>query len=88
MYRDYSLTIESKVADVLNCGARFAGVSGCAKFLEHFANATPWAHMDIAGVAMRDGSKDPLSPAGATGYGVRTLVNFASKYQGVTENSD
>ncbi|MCP4974268.1 MAG: hypothetical protein GY914_11460, partial [Prochlorococcus sp.] len=35
----------------------------------------PWAHIDIAGTVWSDKGKG-INPAGATGYGVRTLVNW------------
>ena len=35
----------------------------------------PWAHIDIAGTVWTDKGRD-LNPSGATGYGVRTLVNW------------
>jgi leucyl aminopeptidase len=35
----------------------------------------PWAHLDIAGTVWSDKGRG-LDPAGATGFGVRTLVNW------------
>ena len=38
-------------------------------------DAVPWAHLDIASVADLD--KDgPYCPKGATGFGVRLLVDY------------
>ncbi len=65
------------VADVNNDGAPHGGASTGAVFLKKFADKTPWAHLDIAGVANKDkvnGQPDGLS--GATGFGVRLLVNW------------
>ena len=39
------------------------------------ASGTAWAHIDIAGPVWSDKGRG-LDPAGATGYGVRTLVNW------------
>ena len=52
-----------------------AGASAAAEFLHHFAGETPWAHLDIAGVA--DDGKAPYSDYGATGFGVRLLSEYA-----------
>ena len=45
-------------------------------FLKQFVNdETPWAHLDIAGVS--DWDKDmPYCPKGASGFGVRLLVEY------------
>ena len=51
-----------------------------AKFLEEFAGDGPWAHADIAGPAFLERSRgDYLSQRGGTGYGVRLLVELASR---------
>jgi leucyl aminopeptidase len=39
----------------------------------------PWAHLDIAGVAYNEKGK-PYSPAGATGFGVRLLIEFLRQW--------
>jgi len=43
-----------------------------AQFLARFVGDTPWAHLDIAGVAWRSDAA-PQCPKGATGFGVRLL---------------
>jgi leucyl aminopeptidase len=45
-----------------------------AKFLEEFVDY-PWAHLDIAGVAWHS-DEIPYNPKGATGFGVRLLVEW------------
>jgi len=45
-----------------------------AAFLKPFAGDQPWAHLDIAGTSW--GAKKPYIPKGASGFGVRLLVNF------------
>lgn len=69
----YRSQIESVFADVSNLGAGGGGVQTGAVFLEKFTDGLPWAHLDIAGMAWteRDGG---LYRKGATGYGVRLLV--------------
>ncbi|MGL4651706.1 MAG: hypothetical protein ACRC1H_20025, partial [Caldilineaceae bacterium] len=56
---------------------RTSGVSTSAKFIEHFTEGYPWAHLDIASVAWTNTDKEPLNPKGATGWGVRLLVELA-----------
>jgi leucyl aminopeptidase len=48
-----------------------------AEFLHHFATALPWAHLDIAGTAY-DVPRAYFAGKGATGFGVRLFVEFAT----------
>ncbi len=65
------------LADVNNDGKRFGGASTGAVFLKKFAGKTPWAHLDIAGVALSEKIPEPFLPVkGATGFGVRLLVDY------------
>jgi leucyl aminopeptidase len=68
---------KSKYADLANLpnAAGGAGTIGAAAFLAHFAEDTPWAHLDIAGTAWGAESKDYYT-TGATGTGVRTLLQW------------
>ncbi|MGH1368884.1 MAG: leucyl aminopeptidase [Maritimibacter sp.] len=69
----YDKQIESRIADMKNVGGRPAGSITAAQFLLRFvAKGTPWIHLDIAGTATAK-SGTPLSPKGATGWGVRAL---------------
>ena len=47
-----------------------------AEFLHHFAGETPWAHLDIAGTAY-DARNAYIADKGATGFGLRLLVDLA-----------
>ncbi len=69
----YDKMINSQVADMQNIGAnRAAGAITAAQFLKRFVDKTPWAHLDIAGVAWT--KKDlAVVPKGGTGFGVRLL---------------
>ena len=72
-YRD---GLKSLLADMKNTGPRAGGSITAALFLKEFVSEdTAWAHIDIAGPVWSDKGKG-LNPAGATGYGVRTLVNW------------
>ena len=69
----YDEIIKSRLADVKNSGGRAAGSITAAQFLQRFIRkGTPWAHLDIAGVALPPG-ETTLAPKGATGWGVMTL---------------
>ncbi|MCA9932720.1 MAG: leucyl aminopeptidase, partial [Anaerolineales bacterium] len=74
LYEDYRRTIDSDVADMMNSGGRMGGVGTSAIFLHEFTDY-PWAHLDIAGVALSEKSQ-AYTPKGATGFGVRLLVEF------------
>jgi leucyl aminopeptidase len=75
LVREYRDDIKSSIADLKNVGGGDAGTIIGALFLAEFTDGVPWAHLDIAGPAWAD--KDmPLSPRGATGYGVRLLVQY------------
>lgn len=71
----YRRAIESSVADLKNSGGRPAGAITAALFLAEFVGSLPWVHLDIAGKAFRDRESSHRT-AGATGYGVRTLVEI------------
>lgn len=69
----YDKLLNSRVADMKNVGGRAAGSVTAAQFLQRFVKeGTPWIHLDIAGVASLSG-EGPLSPKGATGWGVLAL---------------
>lgn len=74
-YREY---LKSDFADIANVGGRWGGACTAAKFLEEFAEDTPWAHLDIAGTAWLETQK-PSMPKGPTGVAVRTFVELASR---------
>ncbi len=67
--------MKSVVADMKKTGPRPGGAITAAMFLKQFVNETPWAHLDIAGPVWTD-KENGYNSAGATGYGVRTLVNW------------
>ncbi|TDI92162.1 MAG: leucyl aminopeptidase [Candidatus Dadabacteria bacterium] len=67
--------IKSNVADIKNAGSRMGGAITAAMFLENFVGDVPWAHIDIAGPAFLEKGSD-WSPKGATGFGVRTIIQY------------
>jgi len=78
LWSGYRKKIDSEVADVKNTGDRYGGAIVAALFLEEFVGDTPWAHMDVAGVAFAQKAGD-YWPKGATGSPVRTLVRFVER---------
>ncbi len=68
----YDKLIDSRIADVKNIGGRFGGAITAAQFIQRFVRDTPWAHLDIAGVAM-DSTKSEINSSWASGWGVRLL---------------
>ncbi|MES0371127.1 MAG: leucyl aminopeptidase [Mariprofundaceae bacterium] len=75
MYEEYQDQIKSKIADIRNIGGREAGTITAACFLSRFVEDIPWAHLDIAGTAWNMKGTD-ISPVGATGAGVRLVVDY------------
>jgi leucyl aminopeptidase len=73
-YKDY---MKGPYSDLKNIGPeRNAGSIAAAIFLEKFVTeGTPWAHLDIAAVSLLREEK-PLSTRGATGFGVRLLLDW------------
>jgi leucyl aminopeptidase len=75
---DYKKRIESMIADFKNYGGR-PDATGAALLLSKFAGDTPWVHLDIAGTAWYD-APTPYAPKGASGTGVRTLVELVTAH--------
>jgi leucyl aminopeptidase len=74
LWDDYKKAIESDVADIKNSGGRMGGVATSAIFLKQFTDY-PWAHLDIAGMALGEKDEGYLTK-GATGFGVRLLLEL------------
>jgi leucyl aminopeptidase len=71
VWDDYLDQLDSNFADLANIGGQPAGAVTAAVFLSRFAQAFPWAHLDIAGTAAASG------PAkGSTGRPVPLLAEF------------
>jgi leucyl aminopeptidase len=68
----YDRAIDSRFADMKNSAGRPAGASTGAHFIGRFVGSTPWAHIDIAGVAL-DSPKSDISASWSSGWGVRLL---------------
>jgi leucyl aminopeptidase len=79
---EYFELIKGDDSDMKNSGPRLAHATIGGIFLKQFvASDLPWAHLDIAGTA--DTDKDlPYSPKGATGFGVRMLIDYLEHLDG------
>ena len=69
--------IVSDIADIKNaCSSRAAGSITAAMFLKRFIlPETKWAHLDIAGVALRE-KNSLFGPKGGSGFGVWLLDRY------------
>ena len=70
--------LKSDIADMKNAGERWGGAISAALFLKEFTGDTPWMHLDIAGPSTSNKEKGYFAK-GATGFGVRTLVELIRK---------
>ena len=74
MFKEYFDSLRSDIADMKNTGSRNGGASAAGLFLQQFVKDTKWCHIDIAGTAYIEKPQKEFI-AGATGAGVRTLLN-------------
>lgn len=74
---DYQPFIAGDHSDLRNISRiRYGGAITAGLFLQNFVGATPWAHLDIAGPAFAEREVAAYARKGATGFGVRTLLNW------------
>jgi leucyl aminopeptidase len=75
LFEEYREGLKSDVADLNNVSSqRGGGAIVAGLFMRDFTTGIPWAHLDIAGTAFAE-RDHPLGPKGATGVGVRTVLN-------------
>lgn len=77
LIEDYRKMIDSDIADLKNIGGPYGGAITAGLFLKEFVAGIKWAHLDIAGPTKSE-SDEYEQPKGATGSGVRTLVEWLS----------
>ena len=79
--KEFDKLINSQIADVQNINYSGGAQSiTAAQFLQRFVlKKTPWAHLDIAGMAWTK-KGDDVTPSGATGYGVKLLNRLVTEY--------
>jgi leucyl aminopeptidase len=77
LHADYAEMIKGRYGEIINSTTkREATALTAGEFLHHFAGEVPWAHLDIAGTAY-DVRRPYFADKGATGFGVRLLVELA-----------
>jgi leucyl aminopeptidase len=81
LHDNYDKLMNSPIADIQNINySGGAGSITAAQFLQRFVtNKTPWAHLDIAGMAFSKKAAN-LNPGGATGFGVRLLNQLIEEH--------
>ena len=80
LHERYEPWLESSVADLRNVAGKRLGFSVfAAAFLARFAGDGPWAHVDMLGPALLAEDRGDAFGAGASGYGVRMLVELATR---------
>ncbi len=80
LWPEYGEQIKSDVADLKNVGTDGGGTITAGYFLREFAGKMPWVHLDIAGMAWSEVERGYLTK-GATGVGVRLLVELARSWK-------
>jgi leucyl aminopeptidase len=81
LHPEYFELTKGEYADLTNAADQRKAMSiYAAEFLRQFVDDRPWVHMDIAGTAW--GLGRPYVGKGASGYGVRTLVDLAERAGG------
>ena len=81
LWEPYKEMVKSDIADVKNSAGRAGAAITAGAFLANFAGTAPWAHLDIASTAWTDAKPKAYTPKGATGVGVRLLVELLRTWQ-------
>jgi leucyl aminopeptidase len=77
LHPEYADMIKGRYGQIVNnTSKREASALTAGEFLHNFAGDVPWAHLDIAGTAY-DVRRPYFADKGATGFGVRLLVELA-----------
>ena len=79
-FPEYGEAIKGKYGDLQNIGSGDSGTIVGGVFLEHFIDKTPWVHLDIAGTSWNVKNIGYQPNSGATGVGVRLLVDLVQKW--------
>jgi leucyl aminopeptidase len=81
LHRRYRHHIDSAFADMKNQSVRGQAIPAyAAEFLRQFVGEGPWAHIDMAGTGFFTWPRpDYLAQKGGTGYGVRLIVELATR---------
>jgi leucyl aminopeptidase len=80
-FEEYGEALKGKYADLQNIGTRDGGAISGGLFLKHFVGEVPWVHLDIAGTAWGVKNIGHIPNEGATGVGVRLLIDLARQWR-------
>ena len=80
-FPEYGELLKGKYGDLQNIGGPDAGTITGGMFLENFVGDTPWVHLDIAGTAWNVKHVDYQPANGATGVGVRLIIDLLQDWQ-------
>jgi leucyl aminopeptidase len=80
LLEEYKESIRSTVADLKNDDYGRAAAIKAGLFLNEFAGKIPFAHIDIAGTAFLPAPNTFYNREGATGFGVRLILEFLNLY--------
>lgn len=84
LWEEHYELIKGDAADYRNSGGRAGGAIIAGAFLSKFTGGYPWVHLDIAGPAWLTKDK-PYIPKGASGVGVRLLIQFLRNWYRAAE---
>lgn len=86
VYREMLRSERADIKNIVGGGSREAGTIIGGLFLKEFVpDTTPWVHLDIAGSAFSNTEYDWV-PKGATGFSVRTLLEFLRRKSDVSSD--
>jgi leucyl aminopeptidase len=80
LWPEHRESMRSEIADLKQTGGRDGGTITAAAFLSYFVGDSAWAHLDIAPTANVERA-GPYQPVGATGVGVRLVVEFLRNWR-------
>ncbi len=81
LVEEYKELLKTPYADLNNIGGKNAGAITAGLFLQEFVpESAAWAHLDIAGPFILE-KKWKYYPEGATGFGVKTMVELAERFE-------
>ena len=80
-FPEYGEELKGKYADLQNIGSRYGGAINGGLFLKEFVGDVPWVHLDIAGTAWGVKRIGYIPNEGATGVGVRLLLDLAQNWK-------
>ena len=80
-FSEFEEELKGKYADLQNIGSREGGAITAGLFLKNFVGKVPWVHLDIAGTAWGVKNIGHIPNPGATGVGVRMLLDLARHWK-------